>query len=261
MATRSNTYRNMSFLDGIRNRNGMEGLKRTFHDIAGNDRQNAANLLNDSAVHFPSLFALQPEIRKHDLYEHLSGRNKFALDFTGHVLAGTIAESYGPEADDHPHLKWMLDTGHASDGMNDQYDDVMDKAALLLSRVYRDKPCLRPIENMIFNRHQKGAYIYDLVWAYFESSEPDDLILLAKRLRSSNKKDVELARRLLNFVPCIENNEEHNPEMLYRCTAGWIRRNRNRLYYTGESMQMSGNPRRYALRGGQQDAAGGDGND
>lgn len=261
MAQRSNTYRSMSFLEGVRNRNGIEGLKHTFHEIAGSDREKAAGLLNDPAAEYPSLFALQPEIRKHDLFERLSGRNRFALDVTGQVLAGAISATYRPKEEDHPHLKWMLDTGHESDGMNDQYDEVMDKVSLLLSRVYRDKPCMSPIENMIFNRHRKGAYIYDLVWAFFESSSPDDLILLAKRLRSPNIKDVELARRLLNFVPCIENNEEHNPEMLYRCAAGWIRRNSSRLYYTGESMQMSGNPRRYALRSGPHSAAMEDEND
>lgn len=261
MASRNAVYRTAALLDGIRERNGIEGLKREFHDIAGRDREGATAMLNDAAVRYPSLFALQPEIRKHDLFERLNGRNRFALDLTGEVLAGSLVATYRRKDEDHPHLRWMLDTGYASDGLNDQYDEVMDKVSLLLSRVYGDRTCLRAMEEMMFNRHRKGAYIHDLVWAYFRSSRPDDLIYLARRLRSGNPKDVELARKLLNFVPCIEENTERNAERLYRCAAIWIHRNRNRLQYTGESSQMHANPRRYALYAGQQGAEGRRGND
>lgn len=261
MAARSARYRTAGYLDDIWERNGPEGLKRAFHDIAGKDRENAANMLNDNAVRYPSLFALQPEIRKHDLFERLNDRNRFALHFTDGVLAGSAPGTYQRKEEDHPQLRWMLDSGYASDGLNEQYDEVMDKVSLLLSRVYQDKRCLGAVEEMMFNRYRRGAYIYDLVWAYFESSGPDDLIPLAKRLRSGNPRDVELARQLLNFVPCVDANAERSGEKLYRGAAMWLRRNRNRLYYTGESSQMGSNPRRYALMPKRSSEEGGTGND
>ncbi len=258
MASGYATTRKTAWLDGIRIRHGADGLKREFHSIAGGDRDKAAGMLNESAVRYPSLFVLQPEIVKHDLFDRLNPRNRFALDLTGGVLAGSLSNTYTPKPEDHEHIHWMFDTGYANDGLNDQYDEVMDKTALLLSRVYGDRLCLKPMEELMFRRNRKGAYIYDLVWAYFESSRPEDLIRLSQRLRSHDPKDVELARKLLNFVPCIEANIERSPEKLWRCTAEWLRRNRRRLVYTGESMQMKGNPRRYALAGAGEEARGDD---
>jgi hypothetical protein len=247
VATYSSAHKNIAYLDGIRNRNGLENLKGEFHEIANNDPDKACKLLNDPNMRFPTLFVLQPEIKKCDLHEHLNTRNTHALDLVNDILTGTIPVTYKEKLNYYPTLKWMMETGYASDGLNDHYDEVMDKVALMLTRVHRDKTCLRYIEEIIFNRHRKGFFIYDMVWAFFESSEPEDLTLIAHRLRSINPKDVELARQLLNFIPGINAGYGNDPMKQYKHCTNWIHRNRNSMQYTGESFQQNSNPSRYAV--------------
>lgn len=236
---------NMAFLDGIRHKHGNEGLKNVFHEAIGHDADKAVRLINDNRILFPTLFVLRPEIVKVGLHPHLNARNNVALALSDDILSGNLAAEHRGRETDKAVLSWMLHSGYRSDGMNEHYDVVLDNAALLLARVHGDKHCLRPIEELIFSRHRKGAYNYDLVWAFFEASEPEDLLLLANRLQSPDIRDVELARQLLNFIPCIES--ENNPVVQYRCSHKWIRQNRDRLYYTGESNQQRSNPSRYAL--------------
>jgi hypothetical protein len=105
---------------------------------------------------------------------------------------------------------------------------------------------------MIFNRYRKGTFIYDLVWTFFEVSDAKSLIMVANRLRSSNSKDVELARKFLNFIPCIGmNNEQDQMKQYqmkqYQCSIKWINQNKNFLYYTGETYLQTSNPFRYAV--------------
>jgi hypothetical protein len=244
--------RNRSFsLDIIRNKSGVEGLKRSFHEIANANKMDAAGMLNEDRTQFPTLFALHPEIRKFDMYGHLNPRNKTALDISDEILGGTIHESYRIRAADPAALRWMLETGYSSDGMNDSYDEVMDKSALMLTKVCRDKTCMRYVAETFFNRNRKGTYTHDLIWAFFEASEPADLFIIAEKLRSNNAKDAEMARELLNFIPCIQ--VEKNQLRQYRCAVNWLRRNQKRLRYTGESNQQRNHPQRYELVG----AAGG----
>jgi hypothetical protein len=226
---------------GIRIRLGMEPLKSSFHELASNNPQEAARLINDSNLQFPTLFALQSEIKKCDLHNHLSTRNQHALDLVNDILSDAIPTTYKEKINYYPTLKWMLDTGYTSGGLNDHYDEVLDKVALLLTRVYRDKQCLRSVADMIFSRHQKGFYIYDIVWAFFESAEPNDLVLIARRLRSPHPKDIELARKLLNFIPGI-NASLNDSTKDYKYAINWVHHNRNNLKYTGESFQQNSNP-------------------
>lgn len=248
---------NMAYLDGIRLKFGNERLKNMFYDEAEQDNERAANLINAN-IRFPSLFLLRPEIRKARLYDRLNNMNRQALDISEEILTGTIDKKSRLKDEDRKVLRWMLHTGYQDDGIDEQYDQVLDNTALLLSNVHRDKTCMQPIVEILFNRHRKGFYTYDLIWAFFEASEPTDLLLIAEKLRSHNQKDVELARELLNFVPCMQT--EASALRQHQCCTRWIRRNRNRLYYTGESNQQHSNPMRYALRGSTGED-GGDGDD
>jgi hypothetical protein len=101
------------------------------------------------------------------------------------------------------------------------------------------------MDELIFNRHRKGAYIYDLVWAFFETITPQSINMVANRLRSANPKDIELAQKFLNFIPCM--NREEDPLKQYQCCVRWINQNENFLYYTGATNQQTTNPSRYAV--------------
>lgn len=245
VAMQSASRRSLFTLDGIRNKSGIEGLKKVFHEIANESRENAAGLLNAENTQFPTLFALRPEIRKFDLHAHLNTRNKAALEICDEILNGTIQQTYKTRVFDPNSLRWMLETGYSFDGRNERYDEVMDKSALMLTKVCKDKACMQYVAELFFNRNRTGAYTHDLIWAFFEASQPGDLFLIADKLRSHNPKDVEMARSLLNFIPCIA--EEKSPLKQHRCAVNWLRHNQRRLQYTGESNQTRHDPQRYEL--------------
>jgi hypothetical protein len=166
------------------------------------------------------------------------------------ALSETFASRKQPKAykhrpEDLPVLQWMLRTGYAEENLGGQFDEIMDFTAILLVREHHDRSCLRMVEEMIFTRYRKGQYIYDAEWALFESRDPGCLALVARRLRSPDSADVELARRMLRFIPCFE-ADEAGPEKQYRCAMRWIGRNRPRLRYTGEG-SLKGNPRRFEI--------------
>jgi hypothetical protein len=58
--------------------------------------------------------------------------------------------------------------------------------------------------------------------------------MISKRLLSDNSKDVELARKLLGFIPCIAEGCQDDNIKQYRNTVKWINNNIKFLYYTGE---------------------------
>jgi hypothetical protein len=86
-----------------------------------------------------------------------------------------------------------------------------------------------------------------LIWAFFECADPESLIMVVNRLRSSNRKDVELARKLLDFIPCMGMENHENNLKQYQSCLKWINQNRKFLYYTGESSLQTSNPCRYAV--------------
>jgi len=251
MSIYSNNFERNELVDEIRFNHGMDRLKATFHDLVNNNPEKAVKVINNENVLFPYLFILQSEIIRSDLLSRLNVRNKYALEITNEILLKEISNTqrFSSEfrQDDYSVLKWIVDTGYIEDGLNDKYDEVIETAAIILTKFYKDKSCLRIIEEMIFNRYKKGAFIYDLVWAFFEASDPDSLIMVINRLHSPNPKDIELARKFLNFIPCIGKHLEENPQKQYECALRWINQNQNFLYYTGETYLQTSNPYRYAI--------------
>lgn len=218
---------NLSVFDEIRLTYGIDNLKKFFLNLVKTDREKVIHLINDDRLHFYSLFELQPEIRANKLYEDLIPRYKNALNIIdiisavksipgdqGYHLYGNKLKSTRTQKSaidyrqmSHSSLKWMLETGFMDNGRNDRFDAILDSTAALLIKSFNDKSVLPLIAEMIFDRHRKGLFYYDLVWAFFEACEPCSLTLAANRLCSRNLRDVDLARRLLNFIPYISTGE------------------------------------------------------
>lgn len=239
-----------ALFDEIRIFNGSDELTTIFRDLINNDFDEAIKSLNHRYLQFPSLFILNTEISS-EVYERLNTRNKYALDFINQVLS----EEEGPDSErilsestqqSFEAYKWILESGFSEDGLSEAYDEVLDKAAIVLCKVYNDQSCLRIMEALIFDRHRKGAYIYDLTWAYFESLNPQNINFLVDRLRSANPKDVELARKFLNFVPDINSRDEDSRKLYHRALK-WLSQNQNFIYYTGVTNNQTSNPSRYAV--------------
>ena len=241
----------MGLLDEIRLNRSVDNFKTIFHDLANSNKQEAIALINDENLHFPSLYILQNEFRKFDLSPYLSVRNRCALEITNEILTRRDAKPQrlltGNKKENYATLKWMFETGTRDDGLNDQYDEVLEVSAILLIKEFKDNACLSRMIEMIFNRYKKGFYTYDLQWALFESRCPECLLLVANHLRSNDQKEIELARKLLSFIPDMHMDREVDPRNQYNRSRSWINENRKFLVYTGESMNQTSNPRPYIV--------------
>ena len=232
----------MARLDDLRLHNGEEKTRDQFYSLYQQNAEQAISILNDDNLGYPSLYILLPEISKLSLETALSKRNRLALDISKNL---TAHKHPAPNTEVHDALKWMLVTGSSAANMGDEYDAIMDSAALLLIKEYGDKESLPLLTELIFSRHRKGQYTYDAEWALFESRDPECLVMIAERLRSADIRDVTLARQLLSFIPCIDRFDDANRQ--YQCVMQWIGQNRRYLVYTGESNQKCCGPRPYKV--------------
>jgi hypothetical protein len=138
-------------------------------------------------------------------------------------------------------LEWVLQTSIGEDQSRGQYIEVLDSCALILVKEYKDNSILPVIKEIIYNRYKSGLFFHDIVWAFFESRDPNCIMMLAENLNSPNEKDVELSKKLLKFIPVAKDNNLP-PQILYTNISYWFRDNYPYIYYTGECFQQLPNP-------------------
>jgi hypothetical protein len=245
----ANMNTQLSELDKIRISQGKEKLKAYFKNLGENQHDKAVKYINDKKLNFTTLFLLMPEIGLLNRYEELSAKNIIALKICVKIAGGSkivLGEDlFFEETKEtlYPILKWMLITGSKDDGLSNQFDEIMDVAAILLTRTYNDKTVLPVIEQMIFNRYQNGLYIHDLVWALFQIHDKAVLKLVAKHLLSSQPKHVELARTLLSLPDIKGSGKSTGKSGQYSSYMSWLKENDGHFYFTGESFQMTSYPK------------------
>jgi len=241
----------LNILDEIRQNEGVDKLKAYLKALLEKNKDEAVKLINEENLHFSTLFALQDEMKKYNLYKHLSPRNSNALETAERILARKPSNVRSmPQASKQAtyySLRWIVDTQSDNDDKDKRLEEVVDTAALLLIKSYKDKTVLPAVVNMMFDRHSRDAHTYDLIWACFESRDPQILLMLANRLLSPRKKDSELAANLLSFVPCPGMKDDMDRFQHYTCCINWINENYPFLYYTGESLQQSCKPIPFAV--------------
>lgn len=242
----------IALLDQIRINYGYDQLIKYFISVADRNADEALWLLNRANLMFPSLFVLCSAINTRNMTGFLNERNRAAVNIINDMKDKNDLSSdeflFENKQQYYHVLNWILKTGFREDGsISDLYDEILDTAAILLTRVYGDRSCLPVMEHLIFNRNRKGAFIYDLVWAFFESADGKTLEMIASRLRTDNKSDIRLARKFLNFIPCIREEPEQNAIKQYSQCIKWLNHNRDQLFYTGETNLQTSEPLRYAL--------------
>lgn len=238
----------ISTLDKVRIENGVSALKNHFQNLIQTNEKEAVNFLNDDNLHYITLFELRSELEKSNIFTELKPRNKIALKITKEVLSKDGNKLIAEYLSSHhiskvsSILKWILETGFLESTLNNNLDKILDIAAVLLTKVYRDKSILSTISNIIFNRFESDFFIHDLIWAFFESKDPYTLFLVGNRLKSKKVREVQLARKLLNFVPGIDPNSNIYDEKQYLSFLSWFQENNLFLYYVGETLQETKNP-------------------
>jgi hypothetical protein len=235
-------------LDRIRRARGADACRDVFRKSGKENRQNAVRLLNDSRLYFATLFILQPDIKELDLNQALSERNRTALS-----ICEKIADAKNPTGGSgdsvslnneavHFVLMWMFYTGAADDGLSNQFDQTFDIVASVLIKTHHEKAILPVVADLIFQRNQKGSYLHDLVWVFFQARDANALRLIAGHLRSPVQKEVELARTLLNLSEDVPLKTNQDKQRQYVTYLSWLRENSPYVYFTGESFQLTNSP-------------------
>jgi|LSQX01.1.fsa_nt_gb hypothetical protein len=235
-----------SFLDKIRINEGNGRLVEMFNQLLESDSNKAVNLIGQKDLCFTSFFLLKPQIQQYGITKYLDVLKRNALAIINSVemkdSSGFISATRYNYDGMHSALKWILETGSGEEGLSNEYDEVMDSAALLLIKQYRDKSELSVIKNMIFNRYRKGLFTHDIIWAFYESREPACILMVAQGLKSDHSKDIELSQKLLGFIPGKSVNNNVDNEIQYLHIVSWFKENYPFLYYTEECFQQKSNP-------------------
>ncbi|WZL72534.1 hypothetical protein QBE52_15930 [Clostridiaceae bacterium 35-E11] len=243
----------LSPLDKMRLHNGIHNVKIFFHELANHNKEEAIQFINDENLCFGSLFLLRSEIEELDIFSNLNIKNKMALEITNEILMGkkTITSIDCTSCDYiqrvYIALKWMFETGRIDDGLSNEYDQVLDATAILLIKVYKDRRILPMLVKIIVQRYKKGFYIHDLIWAFFEAQDPGSLILIGDYLRSKQQEEIELANKLLRFIPDLAIHDRGDTQKQYALFMQWMKENRWFLHFTGESLQQSHHPSPYIV--------------
>lgn len=241
---RTQGTRRTAWLDDVRQSHSYEETRDLFQRLYSSDAIQAMNMLNDDRLSFPTLYILRPEISKLSLWESLSDRNRKALDVEQDLLAHRHPGRGMTEDEVRAILKWMLRSSSDVVSLGEEYDTIVDLAALLLIKEFRETDILPLLADIMFSRHRRGLNTHDVEWALFESGSPECLAMIARYLLSQDARDVSMARRLLKFIPCPEQDDA---AAQYRCVMQWLSRNRRYLIYTGESNQKCSNPRPFQV--------------
>jgi hypothetical protein len=236
--------RRTAWLDDVRKSHSCEETRDLFQRLYSDDAIQAINMLNDDRLSFPTLHILRPEISKLSLWGSLSDRNRKALEVEKDLLARRHPGRGMTDDELRAILKWMLRTGSDDVGLGEEYDAIMDLAALVLIKEYREADIVPVLVDIIFRRHRRGLNTHDAEWALFESGNPECIAMIARHLLSKDARDVSMARRLLRFIPCPEQDDA---AAQYQWVMQWLGRNRRYLAYTGESNQKCSTPRPFQV--------------
>ena len=136
-------------LDDMRIRHGALRMREYFHTLALAREDEALALINDSALQYPTLYLLEPEIVQHELGGKLSDRNRRARLLAGDFATGLQTMAGIDRPDLLPALQWMHRTGWRADHLGEQYDEIMDAVAVTLAHQYHDSSCCRTVGELL----------------------------------------------------------------------------------------------------------------
>lgn len=241
----------LSLLDNVRLGNGTDGLKNFYNDLLKKDRAKAIEFINDQHLKFGSLYHLRHECSNPQAVKAINPLYAKVLqiipELSGRADRHTEAMMRSDGDNTYAALRWMLKTGFDENEPGSGYDQVMEHTAALLTKSFNDTDVLPEIAEMIFTKNRSGKFIHELVWAFFEARRPESLPLIAQGLNSADSRDIELAKRLLCFIPCVHENPGIPIKAVHSRVMTWLQENLPFLYYTGESLHLSSQPLFYAV--------------
>jgi len=237
-------------INNIKIAEGTEKYKFKIKQLLLSEKELALEYINSTHLTFPRLFDLIPLIDEENLYQELSIRNITALKLCTRILKNKVlsAKLYFLSAENsetnYPVLLWIVNSGVEDDGMDDDFDQIVDGACAMLISLYNEKGILEKIIDLIYRRNEKGNFTHDLIWALFSSENTDVLKMISEHLGSENENEVLLSKKLLsNNSPSGLDNSLDDSEK----TALWLDDNQPYVYFTGQSFNASSNPSHYLI--------------
>lgn len=233
-------------LETLRRKSGNEALRTYFLKTMQEDKDKAVSLLNADNLSFATFYILMPQILDMSLASELNDRNKaaalFCLRILSHADNDPALNLKTPETGDlyRSTLEWILLSGNKEAGLSDEFDRILEAAAVVLLKQYKDTEVLPAVVRMVFYRNRKDMYIHDLVWALFSLKDTRVLSLIADFLKSRSKRDSELAENLLRHAAFGGFGEKGRPK--YESYISWLRENSPYLYFTDETFHQSTDP-------------------
>ena len=235
-----------SDLDKLRIREGLDRCKVVFHRVIRRSRRKAISLLNDKRLSFPCFYIAVSEIQTYNLEKYLHLNHRLTLNIIKEIKEPDNKNNtdYLSQKDDKVYtvLKWILETGYSEDGIDNDYEEILDIVVSVLMNTYQDKKSMPIVKDMIFNRNIKNHYIHDLVWALFRIHDPQVLKLVAEGIDSQKDENVELAYNLLNINLPDTNVLKNEANHAYESYIQWLEENDPFLFFTEESFQYSSKP-------------------
>jgi alkylhydroperoxidase family enzyme len=223
-------------------------MKADFFKMAQDNRGKARAWINQEGLRFTTLYTLLPEINSLNFYEELSLRNKAAF-----IMCAAAQSEQGCLNCVKEHLdvsdeiirsvlKWMVLTGARDDGLDDEFDRILDITAAHLIRTYGDLSILPGLVQIVFRRNRRGRYVHDLIWTLYSAHDTRVLRLIAEYLRSSDSKDVHLAGKLLKFDADENIGGVNEKKRDYAKYITWYRDNLPYLYFTDQGFHQTSEP-------------------
>lgn len=222
-------------LDRIRRNQGSQACRDFFTEYEKKGRAAAIRLADDRALSFGTFFTILPELRRLQLQEELSERGRTAAHLCETVLSGQkTGMGICPEMNGgcQDTLLWIFLTGALDDGLDGDFDRILDASAAVLAKTYHDESFLPALVSLMFRRNRNGSYVHDLAWAFLQSHSSKALQLAADYLRSENSDDVGLAEELLHlphtadarsrkeqYASYLKWLEENAPYLLFDCAG------------------------------------------
>ncbi len=234
----------LQYLDLLNKAYDYDSFRKAFQRFILENERGAVNYLNDKRLYFPTLYFVRKEIESLNTLENLNLRNCIALDLCsvirGDMKFKEISDKYnGKRIQDA--LTWMFDTGVYADGLNNEFDEILDGTIGILICYIKDHSILPSVVDLMFNRYEKGYFIHDLSWFLLQSKDPTLVGLITERLKSPNEKSIQLACKLLHIDGDLKNFKE-NKEVNIQQTHNWVNKNIPYIYFSGESFQLSSEP-------------------
>jgi len=231
----------MAHLDKTRYRYGNERFRRMFENTLDKNLARAIDLVNEEGLYFGTFYIIMPRFFEYSYYEKLKAKLKNCVKICEAILENRVLAN--EELKDT--YKWMIETGFYDDGMDDKFDEMLDKICAIYIQNYNDKSVLSIISNAIFKRNREKRCKQNLLWAYFQCKDIDCLKHILGYINSPRKEDYLLAAELLGIKEIADDRAQRAKQ--YEEYKKWLQENEGYFYYTGYENQFCQSPKYFEV--------------